>query len=120
MVRVRVFPYALVSLSFLFLSPSIRAQFPQLTKEELAMTEDPKAPGAAAGFAVDELPGPIDVDLDFASYHSKITASANQLHYEREYIVRQVEIPADKAHAFRTLESAILTDEKGTAVLRKQ
>lgn len=73
-----------------------------------------------AGYVVDETPDPIDVDVDFASYHSSITAKENKLHYEREYIVRQVEIPAGKAAAFRQLESAILSDEKGTAVLKKQ
>jgi hypothetical protein len=36
------------------------------------------------------------------------------------YVVRQVEIPADRAADFRKLESAILSDEKGTAVLKKQ
>jgi hypothetical protein len=60
------------------------------------------------------------VDVDFASYHSNVSVKGNQLHYEREYVVRQVEIPAAKAAAFRQLESAILTDEKGTAVLKKQ
>jgi hypothetical protein len=73
-----------------------------------------------AGYVVDETPDPIDVDVDFASYHSTVTAKANQLHYERDYVVRQVQIPADKAPAFRKLESAILTDEKGTVVLKKQ
>ena len=73
-----------------------------------------------SGYVVDETPDPIDIDDDFASYHSSVTAKANQLHYEREYVVRQVEIPADKAAQFRHLESAILTDEKGTAVLKKQ
>jgi hypothetical protein len=73
-----------------------------------------------AGYVVDETPDPVDVDVEFASYHSTVTAKANLLHYERDYVVRQVEIPAVKAAAFRTLESAILTDEKGTAVLKKQ
>lgn len=73
-----------------------------------------------SGYVVDETPDPVDVDVDFASYHSSISARANLLHYEREYVVRQLEIPADKAAAFRQLESAILTDEKGTAVLKKQ
>ncbi|HXR38119.1 MAG TPA: DUF3857 domain-containing protein [Terracidiphilus sp.] len=71
-------------------------------------------------YVVDETPDPVDVDLDFASYHSKIAANGNTLHYEREYVVRQVEIPAAKAADFRHLENAILTDEKGTAVLKKQ
>jgi 1-acyl-sn-glycerol-3-phosphate acyltransferase len=72
------------------------------------------------GYVVDETPDPIDVDVDFASYHSSFTAKDDRLHYEREYVVRQVEIPADKAASFRKLEGAILTDEKGTAVLKKQ
>lgn len=71
------------------------------------------------GIVVDETPDPIDLDVDFASYHSKITANGNVLHYEREYVVRQVQIPADKAAVFRKLESTILADEKGTAVLKK-
>ena len=73
-----------------------------------------------AGFAVDETPDPVDVDVDFASYHSSVTAKGNVLHYEREYVVRDVEIPPGKAPDFRKLESAILADEKGTAVLKKQ
>ncbi len=73
-----------------------------------------------AGYLVDETPDPIDVDVDFAKYHSSISAKGNLLHYEREFIVRQVQIPPEKAPAFRKLEGAILTDEKGTAVLKKQ
>ena len=73
-----------------------------------------------AGYVVDETPDPVDLDVEFASYHSTVTAKANLLHYERDYVVRQVEIPPAKAAAFRSLESAILSDEKGTAVLKKQ
>jgi hypothetical protein len=72
------------------------------------------------GYVVDETPDPVNLDLDFASYHSNITAKGDQLHYEREYIVRQVELPAARAADFRKLEGAILMDEKGTAVLKKQ
>ncbi len=72
------------------------------------------------GYVVDETPDAVSVDLDFASYHSAVTAKENHLHYERDYIVRQVQIPAEKAAEFRKLESAILSDEKGTAVLKKQ
>jgi hypothetical protein len=72
------------------------------------------------GYVVDETPGPVDVDLDFASYHSSVTSRSNILHYEREYVVRQVEIPANRVADFRKLESAILTDERGTAVLKNQ
>jgi hypothetical protein len=73
-----------------------------------------------AGYVVDETPDPVDVDMDFASYHADVTAKGNVLHYEREYVVRQVELPAARAADFRKLEGAILSDEKGTAVLKKQ
>jgi hypothetical protein len=73
-----------------------------------------------AGYVVDETPDALAVDLDFASYHSAVTTKDNHLHYERDYVVRQVEIPAEKAADFRKLQSAILADEKGTAVLKKQ
>ncbi len=72
------------------------------------------------GYVVDETPDPVNVDTDFASYHSSTTAKGNVLHYERDYVVRQVEIPAEKAAEFRKLESAIVFDEKGAAVLKKQ
>ena len=72
------------------------------------------------GSVVDDTPEPMNIDLGFASYHSSVSAKGNVLHYEREYILRQVELPPDKAQAFRLLESTILTDERGTAVLKKQ
>src|SRR5271157_1027522 len=72
------------------------------------------------GYVVDETPDPVSLDLDFASYHSSVSTKGNLLHYEREYVVRQVEIPPAKAADFRHLESVILTDEKNSAVLKKQ
>lgn len=73
-----------------------------------------------AGYVVDETPDPVNVSTDFASYKSSVTAKGDVLHYERDFVVRKVEIPADDAAAYRKLESAILTDEKGTAVLKKK
>jgi hypothetical protein len=73
-----------------------------------------------AGYVVDETPDPVDVDMDFASYHASVTAKGNVLHYEMAYTVRQVEIPASRAEDFRKLESAILSDEKSAAVLKRQ
>ncbi len=73
-----------------------------------------------AGYVVDETPDPVDIDMDFASYHASATAKGNVLHYEMVYVVREVELPADRAADFRKFELAILSDEKGTAVLKKQ
>ncbi|HEU5351330.1 MAG TPA: DUF3857 and transglutaminase domain-containing protein [Terracidiphilus sp.] len=73
-----------------------------------------------AGYVVDELPDPVNVDMGFASYHSKSTAEGGVLHYERDYEVKKVQIPAADSLQFRKLESAILSDERGTAVLRQK
>jgi hypothetical protein len=72
------------------------------------------------GFVVDELPDAINMDMDFASYHSTFSAKDKVLHYERDYTLRQVELPAARAGDFRKLESAILSDERATAVLKKR
>lgn len=71
------------------------------------------------GYTIDETPDPINIDLDFASYHSSVTPKGNALHYEREFLVRKIELPPDRAADFRKLQSLILTDERGTAVLKK-
>jgi transglutaminase-like putative cysteine protease len=73
-----------------------------------------------AGYVVDETPDPVNVDTDFASYHSSVSAKGNVLHYQSEYVVKQVEIPASQAAEFRKIEGAILFDEKGAVVLKKQ
>ena len=73
-----------------------------------------------AGYVVDETPDPVNMDLDFASYRSAFSAQGNILHYQREYVVRAVEIPPAKAAAFRQLQSAILADERGAVVLKKK
>ncbi len=66
------------------------------------------------GYVVDETPDPVDVDLDFASYHSSVTAKGNVLHYEREYVVRQVEIPASRRQPISaSWKSAILRRREG-------
>ncbi|HTW60321.1 MAG TPA: transglutaminase domain-containing protein [Terracidiphilus sp.] len=72
-----------------------------------------------AGYAVDGTPDPVNVDVGFASYHSTVTAKGSVLHYEREYVVKEVEIPPSKAADFRMLEGSILEDEKGAVVLKK-
>ena len=72
------------------------------------------------GYVVDEMPDPVNLDTDFASYHSTISAKDKMLHYERDYTVKKVELPAEKQADFRHLEGAILSDERATVVLKKQ
>ncbi|MGH9605375.1 MAG: DUF3857 domain-containing protein [Terracidiphilus sp.] len=72
------------------------------------------------GYTVDETPDPVDLDVKFAAYRASSTVKGNVLHYEREYVVRQLAIPASETADFRKLEDAILQDEKSMAVLKKQ
>jgi hypothetical protein len=73
-----------------------------------------------AGYVIDDLPDPVSIVTDFGSYHSTVTTKGNVLHFDRELVVKEVELPADKAAEFRKFESTILFDEKSAAVLKKQ
>lgn len=79
-------------------------------------TFDVKIP---AGYTVDELPDPVDVDTGFASYHSEVKADGNVLHYSREYVVKKLELSAEQYPELKKFEGAVYTDENRSAVLKK-
>jgi hypothetical protein len=72
------------------------------------------------GYAVDEIPDPVKLDLGFASYESSSTVKDNILHYTRTYTVREVTLPADKYSDVQKLAGVIAADEQRNAVLKKQ
>jgi hypothetical protein len=72
------------------------------------------------GYAVDEIPDPVKLDLGFASYESSSTVKGNVLHYTRTYTVREVTLPADKYPDVQKLSGVISADEQRSAVLKKQ
>jgi len=72
------------------------------------------------GYAVDELPDPVKLDLDFAAYRSAIEVQGNTLHYTRTYTLSQVTLPADRYADVQKLAGAIAADEEGRAVLKKK
>ena len=49
-----------------------------------------------AGYAVDEIPDPVKVDMGFAAYESASHVQEHTLHYRRVYTVRQVSLPAER------------------------
>jgi Domain of Unknown Function with PDB structure (DUF3857) len=71
-----------------------------------------------AGYEVDDLPAPVDVDNSFASYHSKTEVKGNVLHYSRTYEVKQLTIPLDQMEGFRKFYRIVAGDEHSTAVLK--
>ena len=72
------------------------------------------------GYAVDELPGPVKLDLGFASYESISQVKGNILHYSRTYTVREVTLPPEKYGDVQKLAGVIAADEQSHAVLKKQ
>jgi transglutaminase-like putative cysteine protease len=73
-----------------------------------------------AGYAVDEVPDPVKLDLGFAAYESATDVKGNTLHYKRTYTIRQVTLPADRYADVQKLASAIAADEDSRAVLKRQ
>jgi len=71
------------------------------------------------GYAVDDIPDPVKIDLGFASYQSRTEVKGHVLSYHREYIVRSVEIPADKFSQLKAFEGQIGADERAAVVLKK-
>jgi len=71
-----------------------------------------------AGYEVDDVPPPIDVDYGFASYHSKTEGVGNVLRYTRTFEVRELSVPASKAEELKKFYRIIASDERNTAVLK--
>jgi transglutaminase-like putative cysteine protease len=72
------------------------------------------------GYAVDELPNPVKIDLDFASYRSAFDVKGNALHYTRTFTVRELTLPADRYADVQKLVGIIGADEEARAILKKQ
>jgi hypothetical protein len=73
-----------------------------------------------SGYAVDEIPDPVKLDLGFASYESSSSVKENILHYTRTYTVREVTLPSDRYDDVQKLASVIAADEQNNAVLKKK
>jgi hypothetical protein len=71
-----------------------------------------------AGYEVDDLPSPVDVDYSFGSYHSKTEASGSILKYTRTFEIKELTIPMDKMDDLRKFYRIIAGDERNTAVLK--
>jgi Domain of Unknown Function with PDB structure (DUF3857)/Transglutaminase-like superfamily len=71
-----------------------------------------------AGYEVSDLPPPVDVDYEFASYHSKTEASGNTLKYTRRLEVKQLTVPVAQAETLKKFYRIIASDERNTAVLQ--
>jgi hypothetical protein len=87
---------------------------------ETMLAQDDYSIELPPGYAIDEIPDPVKLDLGFASYESSSNVKDNILHYTRTYIVREVTLPADKYSDVQKLAGVIAADEQRNAVLKKQ
>jgi hypothetical protein len=67
---------------------------------------------------VSDLPPPVDVDYDFASYHSKTEANGNTLKYTRQLEVKGLTVPVTQMETLKKFYRIIASDERNTAVLQ--
>ena len=49
-----------------------------------------------AGYAIDEVPDPVNVDVGFASYRSEVKIDGSTLHYSREYVLKKLDLDPDQ------------------------
>jgi hypothetical protein len=80
-----------LSLAFVALAPTLRAQFQNATPEELKMTADPAAPGAAA------------------VYLNVVQTASNPLHFESTYA--RIKILTEKGESLATVELPYQKDQ---------
>lgn len=71
-----------------------------------------------AGYAVDDLPPPVDADFSFASYHSKTVVNGNVVGYTRTFEVKELSVPVAKADELKKFYRIISSDERNTVVLK--
>jgi hypothetical protein len=71
------------------------------------------------GYKVEDLPDPVAIDTDFASYTSKTEVVGNSLHYTREYRLKAMELPASRYGELTKFVGRVANDEHNQAILRK-
>jgi len=71
-----------------------------------------------AGYVVDELPPPVDVEYSFGSYHSKTEVSGNTIRYTRTFEIKELSVPVSKTDDLKKFYRIIASDERNTAILK--
>ncbi len=72
-----------------------------------------------AGYQVDELPRPVDVDDGFASYRSKTEMAGGRLRYTRTLEIKDLSVPANQTDKLKAFYRIIADDERNSAVLKR-
>jgi hypothetical protein len=70
-------------------------------------------------YVVDDVPDPVNVDMGFAMYQSKVEVVGSTLRYSREFVRRNVLIQPDRTEDLRKLQGIIGADEIAAVVLKR-
>jgi hypothetical protein len=73
-----------------------------------------------AGYKVDDVPDPVNVDMGFASYQSKVETSGSKIRYWRQLIVRAERVSPERVPDLRKFEGIVGADEMSAVVLTHQ
>jgi hypothetical protein len=71
------------------------------------------------GYKVDDLPDGLDLDVGFATYHSKYEVVGDKIQYWRQYDLKDIVVPAEKIGVLRNLEGRIGADEQAVVILKR-
>ncbi len=72
-----------------------------------------------AGYKVEELPAPVELDYGFAEYRSKMEVKGNILSYWREYKIKEVLVGKEKLDTLKKFFRQVAADERFNAVLQR-
>lgn len=72
-----------------------------------------------AGYTVEELPPPFQIDCGYASYRSEIKFDGGTLHYKRTYTVKQLVVPEPKLDELKQFLAQVSEDENSNMVLKR-
>lgn len=73
-----------------------------------------------AGYVVEGLPAPVNVDTGFATYRSHTEFTGGKLRYSRTFEIRGLSVPAARADELKALYRTIAADERRSVALRKR
>jgi len=71
------------------------------------------------GYEVDELPPQVNVDLPYASYHSKSEVVGHAVRYQRTFEIKALSVPESQAIDLRDFYRTIDNDERMQVVLKR-
>jgi hypothetical protein len=75
--------------------------------------------GLPKEYVVDDVPEPVNVDMGFATYQSKVEVTGNKLRYSREFVRREVLLKPDRTEELRKMQGIIGADENAAVVLKR-